>query len=188
MPRPPAPARPARAAWSTRRAEHVAGRPRPAADAQTPRVYDRQIVLVASTFNRPLTSRLLQGAARALSDAGIPRRNQQVIWVPGAFELPVVAARIAQGSPRPDAIIALGVLIRGETSQYQVIAHAVAQGLSQLAVSAVVPVTFGVVIADTAAQARARAGGAQGNRGAEAAHAAVAVLHLFDRLGPEGPE
>jgi 6,7-dimethyl-8-ribityllumazine synthase len=98
------------------------------------------------------------------------------------FELPVVAARIARSRPRPHAIIALGALIRGQTPQYEVIAHAVAQGLVQVAVSTSIPVTFGVIVATTLAQAKARAGGPMGNRGEEAAMAALAVLRLFDGL------
>jgi 6,7-dimethyl-8-ribityllumazine synthase len=104
-----------------------------------------------------------------------------LVWVPGSFELPVAAARLAAASPRPDAIIALGTLIRGETPQYDAIAHAVANGLTHVAVSTGVPVGFGVVVAETLAQARARAGGRLGNRGEEAALAALDLLHLFDR-------
>ena len=95
--------------------------------------------------------------------------------MPGAFELPVVAARVVAGRPRPDAVIAVGAILRGETPQYEVLAHAVAQGLSQVAVTSTIPVTFGVVVAQTMAQAKART-----NRGSEAALAALAVLRLFE--------
>ena len=87
---------------------------------------------------------------------------------------------MAKARRRPDAIIALGALIRGQTLQYDVIAHAVAQGLLQVAVTHRIPVTFGVIVATSVAQARARAGGRLGNRGAEAALAAVDVLQLFE--------
>ena len=142
----------------------------------------KQFVLIASQFNRPITLALIRGASAVLRRSGASPSDIRLLWVPGAFELPVVASRVARTRPRPDAIIALGALIRGETPQYEVLAHAVAQGLSQVAVTAGLPVTFGVIVADTLAQAKARAGGSAGNRGAEAALAALAVLRLFDKL------
>lgn len=142
----------------------------------------KRFVLIASQFNRPLTLALVRGASAILRRGGASSSNIRVLWVPGAFELPVVAARLTRTRPRPDAMIALGVLIRGETPQYEVLAHAVAQGLSQVAVTARLPVTFGVIAAETVAQAKARAGGSLGNRGEEAALAALAVLRLFKQL------
>ena len=146
------------------------------------RIAEKRFTILASQFYEPISRALVQGASDVLRRAGVVTRNIQLVWVPGAFELPVVAARLAHAKRRPHAIIALGALIRGQTSQYEVIAHAVAQGLSQVAVTATIPVTFGVVVAATPAQARARAGGAQGNRGAEAAMAALAVLRLFETV------
>ena len=142
----------------------------------------KRFVIIASQFNPSISRALIRGATHALSRAGASNRQVHIVWVPGAFELPVVAARLAQRRPRPHAIIALGALIRGETPQYIVLAHAVAEGLSQVSVSTGVPVTFGVIVAATLAQAKARAGGAMGNRGAEAAQAALGVLQLFEDL------
>ena len=142
----------------------------------------KRFVLIASQFNQPITRALVRGATAVLRQAGAADRNIRLLWVPGAFELPVVAAKVAAARPKPHAIIALGAILRGETVQYTVLAHAVAQGLSQVAVHAVMPVTFGIVVAETAAQANARAGGAAGNRGAEAALAALGVLSLFERV------
>ena len=139
-----------------------------------------RVTVIASRFNPSITRALARGAIRALRLAGIAPQQIRLIWVPGAFELPVAAARVARSRPRPHAIVAVGALIRGATAQYDVIAQGVAQGLSHVAVESAIPVTFGVVVASTAAQARARAGGAQGNRGAEAAQAAIALLQLFD--------
>ena len=167
------------------RAQTARGKPRSIrsrAQAHERIVRGKRFVLIASQFNQPITRSLVRGALETLRGAGASDRQIKILWVPGAFELPVVAARIAAARPRPDAIIALGAILRGETSQYKVLAHAVAQGLSQVAVTAVVPVSFGVIVAETAAQARARAGGRMGNRGAEAAHAALAVLSLFRRM------
>lgn len=142
----------------------------------------KRFVLIASQFNRPLTLALIRGASTVLRRSGASPSNIRLLWVPGAFELPVVASRVARARPRPDAIIALGALIRGQTPQYEVLAHAVAQGLSQVAVMVRLPVTFGLIVAETIAQAKARAGGSMGNRGEEAALAALAVLRLFDEL------
>jgi len=142
----------------------------------------KRFVLIASQFHRPLALALIRGASTVLKRSGASASNIQLLWVPGAFELPVVAARAARLRPPPDAIIALGALIRGQTPQYEVLAHAVAQGLSQVAVSARLPVSFGLIVAETVAQANARAGGAEGNRGEEAALAALAVLRLFGEL------
>lgn len=140
----------------------------------------KRFVILVAEFHPLIAQALVRGATETLKRCGVSTRNLRVVWVPGAFELPVVAARLAAARPPPDAIIALGALIRGQTPQYQVIAHAVAQGLSNVAVTSRLPVTFGVIVATTLAQARARAGGSQGNRGAEAARAALEVLRLFD--------
>lgn len=142
----------------------------------------KRFAIVASQFNRPITAALVRGASEALRRSGVPSRSVQLWWVPGAFELPVVAARLARRRPKPDAIIAVGAILRGETPQYRALAHAVAEGLGRVAVDEGLPVTFGVIVADTTAQARARAGGRVGNRGAEAALAALAVLNLFEQI------
>ena len=138
----------------------------------------KRFVLLASRFNRPISTALIRGATTVLRRAGAGASSIRVRWVPGAFELPLAAARAVRARPRPDAVLALGALIRGETSQHLVIAHAVAQGLTQVSVASRVPVGFGVIVADTAAQAKARAGGSNGNRGAEAALAALAMLRM----------
>ena len=135
-------------------------------------------IILAARVYAPIARRLVQGATRALRAAGVPPDRIRVIQVPGAFELPVAAARAADARPRPAAVIALGALIRGQTPQYAVLASAVAHGLTAVAVQTRIPVTCGVIVAETAAQAAARAGGAEGNRGAEAANAALAVLDI----------
>lgn len=143
----------------------------------------KRFVLLASRFNLPMTQVLVEGAQAVLRRAGVSPRAMRVVWVPGSFELPAAAARLAASRPKPDAIVALGVLIRGQTPQYEVIASAVARGLAEVGARTGVPVTFGVIVAETAAQARARAGGAAGNRGEEGAVAALEMARLFDRLG-----
>lgn len=136
----------------------------------------RRFVIVASRFNPTLTRALAAAAKKTLIQAGASPADIGVKWVSGAFELPVAASRAAKSYPRPDGVIALGVLIRGETAQYAVIAHAVAQGLMRVSLDSGIPVSFGVIVAETTAQAKARSGGKLGNRGAEAAEAALSVL------------
>lgn len=140
-----------------------------------------RFVLLASRFHPALGRSLIHGARAALRRAGVPDGQVRVVWVPGAFELPVAAAALAACRPRPQAIIALGALIRGETPQYEVIAHAVFQGLTQVAIRHRMPVTCGVIVAQNVSQARSRAGGSMGHRGAEAAQAALELLPLFER-------
>jgi 6,7-dimethyl-8-ribityllumazine synthase len=140
-----------------------------------------RFVLLASQFHPALGHLLIHGARGVLRRAGVPERRIRVVWVPGSFELPMAAAAIAMRRPRPHAIIALGALIRGQTAQYEVLAQAVIHGLMQVALQYRLPVTCGVIVAQTLAQARARAGGSIGNRGAEAAKAALDLVPLFTR-------
>ena len=141
------------------------------------RSHSKQVVLIASRFHPAIARALVRGATTVLSHAGVRPSRIRLLWAPGAFELPVIAARVARR--RPQAIITLGALIRGDTPQYEVLAHAAAQGLVRVAVETGIPVTFGVIVATTLAEAKARAGGSMGNRGAEAAAAALEVLKLL---------
>lgn len=138
------------------------------------------VVLVASQFNPSITQALVTGARDTLARYGLPASRIRTVWVPGAFELPLAALHAAE-TPRTRAVIALGCLIKGETPQYAAIGHAVAEGLTQVALTTKVPVTFGVIIADTRAQATARAGArSAGNRGHEAALAALAMMDIVN--------
>ena len=142
----------------------------------------KRFVILASQFHERLSRKLIEGAVRALHRYGASAGAIRVLWVPGAFELPVVAARLAKHRSHPHAVIALGALIKGDTPQYEVLANAVATGLAEVSVRTGVPVSFGVIVADTLAQALARAGGDRGNRGQEAVLAALAVLRLLGTL------
>lgn len=135
------------------------------------------IVVVASRFNALITRALVAGARRTLARHGVPASRIRSVWVPGAFELPLAALTIATRD-KPQAVIALGCVIKGETPQYAAIGQAVAEGLTQVALTTETPVTCGVIVADSLAQAQARAGGRVGNRGAEAALAALAMIDL----------
>ena len=142
----------------------------------------RRFVLIASQFHPDIAESLTRGAVGVLRRAGIAPANIRIIRVPGAFELPVVAAKVARSRRRPHAVIVLGAVIRGDTPQYAVIAHAAANSLSHVAVATGVPVTFGVIVAETLAQARARAKGSRRHRGKEAARAALEVLRALETL------
>src|SRR3989338_3892659 len=158
MPRPTsAPPRPANRHGRGGRRHALAKTP-PARSARRRVARTHRFLVLASRFNQPMTQRLVDGALAALREAGASPRQIRTVWVPGAFELPAAAAHFASQHARPHAIIAVGAIIKGETMQYQALAAAVTQGLSQAAVTTGVPVTCGVVIAETAKQASARAG------------------------------
>ncbi len=137
--------------------------------------------LVVSRFNEFVTGRLLDGALDALVRHGADPQRITQVWVPGSFELPLAALKLAQ-SGRCDAVIALGCLIRGQTLHFELIAAEACKGLARVALDTGVAVTFGVVTADTLEQAIERAGGKSGNKGAEAALAAIEMAGLTKQL------
>ena len=140
-----------------------------------------KVALVASRFNDLVTSRLVEGALDGLVRHGADPKNLTLVKVPGAFELPQAAAKLAkQGSY--DAVVALGCLIRGETAHFDLLAAEAVKGLAQVAVSSGAPVIFGVLTCDTMEQAIDRAGGKAGNKGWDAALAAIEMVSLFRRL------
>jgi len=140
-------------------------------------------LVVASRFNEAVTRKLLDGALPVLRGGGYDDARVDVVWVPGAFELPVAVHRgLATG--RYDLAVALGAVIRGETPHFDYVAGTAAHGLQDAATQFRLPVGFGLLTCDTMAQALARAGGVAGNKGADAAEAAVAthgVLRQLDR-------
>ena len=140
-----------------------------------------KVALIASRYNEFVTAKLVEGALDGLVRHGADPKNLTLVKVPGSFELPQVAAKLAaQGNY--DAIVALGCLIRGETPHFDLIAAEAAKGLAQAAVSSGVPVIFGVLTCDTMEQAIDRAGGKAGNKGWDAALAAIEMVSLFRRL------
>lgn len=145
------------------------------------RVGDLRIALVASRFNAPVVERLVAGAVEALAAQGADPASLELVRVPGAFDLPPVVRRLAE-SRRCDAIVALGAVIRGDTPHFEYVAGECAAGLARIASETGVPVAFGVLTTDTEEQALARAGGSEGNRGADAARAAVELANLMRRL------
>jgi 6,7-dimethyl-8-ribityllumazine synthase len=145
----------------------------------------RTFAIVAARFNERITSRLVDGAVRALVAHGVPEPRVEVYWVPGSFELPQAALQLAR-TRRFAAIVCLGVVIRGQTAHFEHVAREAASGISQVALSTGVPATFGVITALTEAQAWDRAGGEVGNRGLEAAEAALAMADLVARVSGSG--
>lgn len=135
-------------------------------------------LIAASRFNEAVTRRLAQGAEDALTAAGVP---SDTVWVDGAWELPLLVARgLATG--RYGLAVAVGAVVRGETPHFDVLAGEVARGLGQVALTQGRPVGFGVLTCDTLEQALARAGGSHGNKGAEAAAAALDARRALDGL------
>jgi 6,7-dimethyl-8-ribityllumazine synthase len=147
----------------------------------------RRFAVVASRFNEAVVRRLLDGALDCLRRHGVAEDDVEVAWVPGAFEIPLAARRLAS-SGGFDAVICLGAVIRGETPHFDHVAGQAAAGIARAAEGSGVPVIFGVVTADTAEQAEARAGGKHGNRGWDAAMAAMEMASVLEQLPkPEGP-
>jgi 6,7-dimethyl-8-ribityllumazine synthase len=137
--------------------------------------------IVVSRYNDHLTGRLLDGAVKTLVEAGAADGDIDVFWVPGAFELPTIAA-LALDHSTYNAVICLGAVIRGETTHDQHINRAVSMQLAELGVRERVPVLFGVLTCDTLEQALHRAGGNVGNKGAESAEAALRMANLFRQI------
>lgn len=149
----------------------------------------RRVVVVASRFNESITVPLAEGAVRTLVARGVAFDDVDVVWVPGAWELPV-AVRRALATGKYDAAVVVGAVIRGGTPHFEFVAGEAARGIMEASRDFEVPVTMGLLTTDDTAQAEARAGGAHGNKGEDAALAALEVLDVFDRafLHDEGEE
>jgi 6,7-dimethyl-8-ribityllumazine synthase len=141
-----------------------------------------RLAIVAGRFNDDVTMLLLDGAVEALRGHGLDPATVPVVWVPGAFEIPLAAKRLAE-SGEHDAVICLGAVIRGDTPHFEYVAGACASGISRIALDTGVPIAFGVLTTDDREQAFARTGGAEGNKGAEAAATAVEMVDLLRQLG-----
>ncbi len=141
-----------------------------------------RIALVTSRFNSFVTDRLVEGAVDAVARTGGDPDEIRVYKVPGAFEIPLVAKRLAT-SGRVDAVVCLGAVIRGSTPHFDYVASEVAKGVAQVALEAGIPVTFGVLTTDTLEQAIERAGSKAGNKGFEAAMAAIETVNLLRAEG-----
>jgi len=146
-----------------------------------PRGQGRRCGVIVSRFNESITQRLLDGALDALVRHGVPFDDVDVLWVPGAWELPF-AARRAAATERYDMLVALGAVIRGDTPHFDYVAGEASRGLALASADFDVPIAFGVLTCDTMEQAEARAGGEHGNKGWDAALAALEMADLFDQV------
>jgi 6,7-dimethyl-8-ribityllumazine synthase len=145
----------------------------------------RRIALVAAKFNKVVTIDLVDGAVAGLTDMGVDPDRIDLAWVPGAFEIPLVARKMAT-SGLYDAVICLGAVIRGETAHFELVSGEAARGVGAVSADTGIPVIFEVLATDDLAQAQARAGGAQGNKGREAAAVALEMADLMARLPGTG--
>jgi 6,7-dimethyl-8-ribityllumazine synthase len=141
----------------------------------------RRFAVVASRFNEHVTRALAEGAVDALVRHGVAFDDVDVLWVPGAWELPA-AVRRALSSERYDGIVAVGAVVRGDTPHFDFVAGEASRGLAQASADFEVPVGLGLLTCDDMAQAEARAGGAHGNKGWDAAVATLEMVDLFERL------
>lgn len=137
--------------------------------------------IVVSRFNDLVTRRLLEGAIDTLTRHGVDGDRITVVWVPGSFEIPLVADRLAE-SGNYAAVCCLGAVIQGETTHHDYINHQVAQGIREVSMNRGIPVTFGVLTCETLQQALDRAGGKAGNKGNEAALAAIEMVNALKKL------
>ncbi len=143
---------------------------------------DLRFAIIVSRFNDFICARLLEGAMDTLNRHGASGDNITLVRVPGAFEIPPAAKKLAL-SGRYDAVICLGAVIRGATPHFDYVASEVSKGIANVALDSNMPVTFGVLTTDTLEQAIERAGSKSGNKGAEAAIAAIEMANLFKQLG-----
>lgn len=143
---------------------------------------EMKIGIVVSRFNEFITSRLLSGAVDALSRHDVADDCIDVAWVPGAFEIPLIASKMAK-SGKYDAVICLGAVIRGNTSHYDYVCNEVSKGIAQVSMQSGIPVMFGVVTTENIEQAIERAGTKAGNKGYDAAMGAIEMVNLLRTMG-----
>jgi 6,7-dimethyl-8-ribityllumazine synthase len=139
---------------------------------------NKKIGIIVSRFNEPVTSRLLVGCQTYLRDHGVSIEQQEIVWVPGAVEIPLLAQTLAKRGEF-SAIICLGAVIRGETGHYDFVCQQVSDGVMRVMLTHHLPVVFGVLTTDNADQAFARAGGKKGNKGEESAKTALEMIKLI---------
>ena len=158
-----------------------------------PNIYEGNLVgsnlkvgITVSRFNGFITTKLLDGALDALKRHGVNLDDVDIFWTPGAFEIPTTAKRLAE-SNRYDAIICIGAVIRGATPHFDFVASESAKGISQVSSNTGVPVIYGVITTDTVEQAIERTGTKMGNKGAEAAAAAIEMANLYKKLDEINP-
>jgi len=141
----------------------------------------KRICIVVSHFNEFVSNQLLVGCVDTLCKQGVDEKDITIVWTPGSFEIPHVLIKLAENKTL-NALIALGVIIRGETPHFDYIASEVAKGIAHIAMSKKIPVAFGIITADTIEQAIERAGTKSGNKGRDAALTAIEMANLYAQL------
>lgn len=141
-----------------------------------------RIGIVASRFNEFIVSKLICGAEDALRRHDVPEENVDLVWVPGAFEIPLLASKLAE-SKKYDAVICLGAVIRGSTDHYDYVCNEVTKGIAAVSLKSGIPVMFGVLTTDNLEQAIERAGSKVGNKGFDAAVGAIEMVNVIRSLG-----
>ena len=142
----------------------------------------RTIGIVVSRFNEFITRRLLQSACETLEQAGVDKKRIEIVWVPGALEIPYFCLKLSR-KKKFDALIALACILRGETRHFECVSHEVTRGISQIALEREIPIATGIIVADALEQAIDRAGLKSGNKGGQAALAALEIADLNQKLG-----
>ena len=140
-----------------------------------------KVGIVVARFNEFITSKLLGGAKDGLVRHDVPEENIDVAWVPGAFEIPVIAAKMAD-SGKYDAIICVGAVIRGDTTHYDYVCNEVSKGIASVGLKSKIPVLFGILTTENIEQAIARAGSKAGNKGYDCALSAIEMVNLMKQL------
>ncbi len=144
-------------------------------------VSNEKFCIIVSRFNEFITSKLLSGAVDELKRHGVKEDNIDIVWCPGAFEIPIVAKKCAK-SKKYNAIIALGAVIKGSTSHYDYVCAEVSKGVASVGLETEIPVIFGVLTTDNIEQAVERAGTKAGNKGSDAAKSAIEMASLFAKI------
>ena len=139
---------------------------------------DMKVGIIAARFNEFITSKLLGGALDTLKRHEVPEENVDVMWVPGAYEIPLIASKMAK-SGKYDAVICLGAVIRGSTTHYDYVCNEVAKGIAQVSLAHDIPVMFGVLTTENIEQAIERAGSKAGNKGSDCAAGAIEMVNLM---------
>ena len=140
-----------------------------------------KFAIIISRFNEFISSKLLDGAEESLLQHGVDENNISSFWVPGSFEIPPVASKLA-GSGKFDAVICLGTVIRGDTPHFDYVSSEVAKGVANVAINSKTPCIFGIITADTLEQAIDRAGTKSGNKGKDAALSAIEMANLYKKV------
>ena len=142
---------------------------------------DIKVGIIVARFNEFITSKLLSGALDTLTRHEVKEENIQVAWVPGAFEIPLIASKMAE-SGKYDAVICLGAVIRGSTSHYDYVCNEVSKGIASVSLKSGIPVMFGVLTTENIEQAIERAGSRAGNKGSECAEGAIEMVNLIREI------